>query len=105
MHIGEGIMGLRFKMASLNDLEVLVRTRIEVLKAVNELDEETDMSIVAEESCEYYKNTLKSGDHVAYLVFDGNKFVASGGISFFRVMPTFHNPTGRKGYIMNIYTG
>lgn len=31
-------------------------------------------------------------------------FVGAGGISFFRVMPTYHNPTGWKAYIMNMYT-
>lgn len=41
---------------------------------------------------------------MAYLVFDGNEFVGAGGISFFQVMPTFHNPTGKKAYIMNMYT-
>ena len=42
--------------------------------------------------------------HIAYLVFDGEKFVGAGGISFFRVMPTFNNPSGNKAYIMNMYT-
>ena len=29
---------------------------------------------------------------------------STGGISYFQVMPTYHNPTGRKAYIMNMYT-
>lgn len=41
---------------------------------------------------------------MAYLVFDGHEFVGASGISFFQVMPTFHNPTGKKAYIMNMYT-
>ena len=31
-------------------------------------------------------------------------FVGAGGISYYAVMPTFHNPTGKKAYIMNMYT-
>ena len=27
-----------------------------------------------------------------------------GGVSFYQVMPTYHNPTGQKAYIMNLYT-
>lgn len=38
------------------------------------------------------------------MVFDGNRFVGAGGVSFFQVMPTYHNPSGRKAYIMNMYT-
>lgn len=28
----------------------------------------------------------------------------AGGISYYRVMPTYHNPSGNKAYIMNMYT-
>jgi len=37
-------------------------------------------------------------------VYDGEKVVATGGVSFYRVMPTCCNPSGRKAYIMNMYT-
>lgn len=32
------------------------------------------------------------------------KFVGAGGVSFFQVMPTYHNASGEKAYIMNMYT-
>ena len=38
------------------------------------------------------------------IVFDEDTFVGAGGISYFQVMPTYHNPTGKKAYIMNMYT-
>lgn len=31
-------------------------------------------------------------------------FVGTGAVSFFQVMPTYHNPSGNKAYIMNMYT-
>ena len=62
------------------------------------------MSEVKRQSFEYYQNALKSDTHLAYLVFDGEAFVGAGGISYFQVMPTYHNPTGKKAYIMNMYT-
>lgn len=31
-------------------------------------------------------------------------FALSNGASFYQVMPTYHNPTGKKAYIMNMYT-
>ena len=42
--------------------------------------------------------------YTAYLVFDEEKFVGAGGVSYFQVMPTYHNPSGYKAYIMNMYT-
>lgn len=97
-------MELNYKKATLEDLEVLTETRIEVLRAANRLSEDIDMSEVKKQSYEYYQVALQNDTHVAYLVFDGDGFVGAGGVSFFRVMPTYHNPTGEKAYIMNMYT-
>ncbi len=96
--------GLNYRRASLEDLELLVRTRIQVLRAANGLEDWVDLSRVEEQSREYYREALPAGDHTAILVFDGDRFVGAGGVSFFRVMPTCHNPTGRKAYVMNMYT-
>lgn len=97
-------MEFDYKRAGLEDMELLVKTRIEVLRAANCLGDGTEMPLVEQQSREYYEECLKAETHIAYLVFDGEKFIGAGGISFFRVMPTYHNPTGWKAYIMNMYT-
>lgn len=97
-------MELTYKKASIDDLDLLVRTRIEVLRSANQLDESADMTEVEEQSYDYYSKTLEEKDHAAYLVFDQETFAGAGGVSFYRVMPTYHNPTGQKAYIMNMYT-
>lgn len=93
-----------YKRADLNDIEELVRTRIIVLRAANKLSKDTDMSKVRQASYEYYQRALKSGEHIAYLVYDNQTFVGAGGVSFYQVMPAYHNPSGKKAYIMNMYT-
>ena len=97
-------MDLVFKRAKPEDIEILTKTRIEVLKAANQLPDDTDMSKVERETYNYYKMALRDGSHIAYLVFDADRFVGAGGVSFFQVMPTYHNPSGNKAYIMNMYT-
>lgn len=97
-------MNIHYRKATLEDLEVLVRTRIEVLRAANKLEADTDMSEVSRQSHLYYQNALSNGTHTAYLVYDGSRFVGAGGVSYFQVMPTYHNPSGNKAYIMNMYT-
>jgi len=97
-------MNLTYKKATIDDLEILTESRITILRAANKLPNNEDMSVVKEESYRYYQEALTNDTHVAYLVFDGANFVGAGGISFFKVMPTFHNPTGQKAYIMNMYT-
>ncbi len=97
-------MELIYRKATLDDLDLLTETRIIVLRAANRLGEEADLSEVEEQSRRYYREALAEDSHAAYLVFDGDSFVGAGGVSFFRVMPTVCNPTGRKAYIMNMYT-
>lgn len=97
-------MELTYKKAELGDIEMLTRTRIEVLRAANQLDETADMAEVERQSYDYYRTALSDGSHVAYLVYCDGAFAGAGGVSFFRVMPTCHNPTGKKAYLMNMYT-
>lgn len=97
-------MDLIYKRATSEDIDILTKTRIEVLRAANQLSDDIDMSEVEKESYNYYQKALCDGSHIAYLVFDGKRFVGAGGVSFFQVMPTYHNPSGNKAYIMNMYT-
>ncbi|WP_022776072.1 GNAT family N-acetyltransferase [Butyrivibrio sp. AE2015] len=95
---------MNFRKATIEDLDILVTTRIEVLRAANRLDASVDMSEVERQSRDYYSKAMADGSHIAYLVFDGDKFIGAGGVSYYRVMPTYHNTSGEKAYIMNMYT-
>jgi len=97
-------MNITYQRAGLTELDLLVSTRIQVLQAANQLDAAVDMSIVERESRLYYQEALRQGKHVAYLVWDEKIVIGTGGVSFYQVMPTCHNPTGYKAYIMNMYT-
>lgn len=85
-------------------MDELVKTRISVLRAANKLSEDADLSEVERESREYYTQALKAGEHIAYLVYGKEELIGAGGVSFYRVLPTYHNPSGKKAYIMNMYT-
>ena len=97
-------MNVIYKKAVIEDVNFLTKSRIEVLRAANRLADTVDMAEVEAQSYDYYKKALSDGTHTAYLVFDGNRFIGAGGISYFRVMPTYHNASGNKAYIMNMYT-
>ncbi len=97
-------MNLIYKKATIDDIDILAKSRIEVLRAANQLADDVDMSEIEAQSYDYYKKALSDGTHTAYLVFDGDQFIGAGGISYFRVMPTYHNASGNKAYIMNMYT-
>lgn len=93
-----------YRRATPDHIDELVRTRITVLRAANKLPDDADMSAVERETFAYYRRALESGEHIAYLVYDNGTFIGAGGVSFYQVMPTYHNPSGKKAYIMNMYT-
>ena len=97
-------MNLIYKKATIEDIDILTKTRVEVLRVANKLSADTNMEEVRRQSYDYYKNALCNGMHIAYLVLVENQIVGTGGVSFFQVMPTYHNPSGKKAYIMNMYT-
>ncbi len=96
-------MSIEYRRATPDMIRLLVSTRIEVLRAANLLNASVDMSEVAAQSEAYYREALANCSHTGILAFDGDAFVGAGGVSYYRVMPTFHNPTGRCAYIMNMY--
>lgn len=97
-------MAFIYKQATAADLDLLTETRVQVLLAANGLPDHTDMEEVRRQTRRYYQTALPDGSHIAYLVFDDSRLAGAGGVSFFQVMPTYHNPSGKKAYIMNVYT-
>ena len=77
-------MGYRYKKAAVDDLDLLVDTRIKVLRAANQLSDDVDMSEIRVQSYRYYSRALCDGTHIAYLVFDGQNLWAPAASAFFR---------------------
>lgn len=59
-------MKLEYRIATIDDLDLLTKTRIEVLRAANDLDDSIDMSEVEMKSRAYYENALKNNLHTAF---------------------------------------
>lgn len=93
-----------YKKADCGDLDALVKMRTEVLRAANKLSEKVDLAEVETESEKYYKSALENQMHIAYLVYDAQQVIGAGGVSFYQVLPAYHNANGWKAYIMNMYT-
>ena len=89
------------RIATKDDIEALMSSRLEMLKVVNGLPEDyvfTDQLI--NESRDYFLN----GDHLTVLATDGDEVVGCASMSFIRIMPTFGHPTGKRAHLMNVYT-
>jgi GNAT superfamily N-acetyltransferase len=93
---------ITFRKAVLTDIPELVRLRIEFISKINNASEcSLDLS---KELFNYFKQSMEEGTFVAWLASDNENLIATSGICFYTVPPTFSNLTGRTSYIMNMYT-
>lgn len=93
-----------FRRATVDDITILVKNRMKLLQSANCLENVNPLEIVKKNLYQYYNQSLTSGDHIAYLATLDNLCIGSGDICFYQVLPTYHNPSGRKAYITNMYT-
>lgn len=85
-------------------MEILVQLRLEVLRKLNHLTADANLSKIEVETRRYYETHFAQDLHAAWLVFDKSCVAGAGGVTFYQVMPTYHNPSGKRACIMNICT-
>ncbi|MBE7073375.1 MAG: GNAT family N-acetyltransferase [Ruminococcaceae bacterium] len=92
---------MEYKIATNDDIELLMSSRLEMLRVVNGLSEDYVYSDeIVRESRDYFLN----GDHLTVLAIDGGEVIGCASMSFMWIMPTFSHPTGRRAHLMNVYT-
>ena len=82
------------------DREEFVSLKSRVLRAANKLSDNTDMKEVERESRSFFD----TGDHVTLYAYADGCFAGCGSVCFYALMPTYHNASGKKAYVMNMYT-
>ena len=91
---------VEFKIATNDDIELLMSSRLEMLKVVNNLPQDYEYTDeIVNESRDYFLN----GDQVTVLALDGDIVAGCASMSFMRIMPTFSHPTGKRAHLMNVY--
>lgn len=92
---------MEIKKATQNDIDDLMQLRLEMLKVVNSLNEDTNFDEkLIQCSREYFLN----GDQTTVFAMEGNKIAGCASISYITIMPTFSHPTGKRAHLMNVYT-
>ena len=90
-----------YKVATVDDMEQMMSSRLEMLRVVNDLDLAYEYSDeIVESSIEYFKN----GDHTTVLAMDGDRVIGCATMCYIYIMPTFSHPTGKRAHLMNVYT-
>ncbi len=93
--------GVDYKIATSDDMEQMMSSRLEMLKVVNDLDYTYEYSNdLIESSIEYFKK----GDHTTVLALDGKRVIGCASMCYMYIMPTFSHQTGKRAHLMNVYT-
>ena len=82
-------------------MDLLMSSRLEMLKVVNDLDFEYEYS---EEIIENSRKYFEEGDQTTVLAMDGERVIGCATICYINMMPTFSHPTGKRAHLMNVYT-
>ena len=97
-------MDFILKRAEVADAELLAEMRLEMRKE----RETANCPMSDEEFYQYlltfFREHLADGSFISYIVYDGTQAAACSGLSIQVHPPTFENPTGKHGYITNMYT-
>ena len=92
---------MEIRIADKKDIDLMMSSRLEMLKEVNSLDTNYQYSeSFVEESRRFFLN----GDQTTVLALDGERVIGCATICYFSVMPTFSHPTGKRAHLMNVYT-
>ncbi len=92
---------INIRIATTDDIEAMMSSRLEMLKVVNDLLADYEYSDeMVRESRDYFLH----GDHMTVLALDGDAVIGCASMSFIRIMPTFAHPTGKRAHLMNVYT-
>ena len=89
------------RIADRNDIELMMSSRLEMLREVNSLDADYQYDeAFVEASREYFLN----GDQTTVLALDGDRVAGCASICYIKMMPTFCHPTGYRAHLTNVYT-
>jgi ribosomal protein S18 acetylase RimI-like enzyme len=92
---------IEYKITTKEDIDLLMSSRLVMLREVNHLSEDYEYSQeLVNSSREYFLN----GDQTTVLAIDGGKVVGCASISYMTIMPTFSHVTGKRSHLMNVYT-
>lgn len=97
-------MDVGIRQATADDMELLMKWRMEVLHEVFAIPENHPTEKLEAENSKYYERALRTEEHIACFAWVENQIVGCGGICLYQEMPSPDNPDGRCAYLMNIYT-
>jgi len=101
MTVNESIF---YRKATIEDCDALTKIRMDNMEKYMNIESDEDRDALRKSIKRHFENTIADGSLITWLACDGDKIIATGGLTFFTVTPSMTNITGKQGYITNMYT-
>ena len=96
-----GTQVIEYRIATKEDMDLLMSSRLEMLKVVNNLDHSYKYS---DEMIENSRKYFENGNQTTVLALDGDRVIGCATMCYIYIMPTFSHTTGKRAHLMNVYT-
>ncbi len=96
-----GTQEIEYRIATKEDMDLLMSSRLEMLKVVNNLDHSYKYS---DEMIENSRKYFENGNQTTVLALDGDRVIGCATMCYIYIMPTFSHTTGKRAHLMNVYT-
>lgn len=97
----EKTMDIQYRIATAEDLDLLIQSRTETLRDVNHLAEDY---VFSDEFLEASRTYFLEGNQETVLALCGDRVIGCATMCYINMMPTFSHPTGKRAHLMNVYT-
>ena len=95
-------MNVTYRKATLNDIELLVNTRVSLIDEDSGLNEDEKINLYDSNKL-YMQDAMKQETFVSFLAFDGDTFIGTASACLYAVLPGKKLPKGKNAYIQNVY--
>ena len=93
-----------FRKADSNDVGELINLRKEQLLEENLKEGRNDERNIDNELKEYFTKNIINNTFISWVAIENNRIIATSGLCFYQLPPTFSNPSGKVAYVTNMYT-
>ena len=90
------------RQAEIKDIEDVIKLRMALIKEANHIEDEEELSELEVNVTQYLQEHLTK-EFLAWVIEEDGEIVAASGLNLLSKPPTYSNPTGKEGFIMNIY--
>ena len=90
-----------FRLATEEDQALMLSSRLEMMRVVNHLpdDYQFDPALVSQT-----EEAFRSIDQDTVFAMDSGRVIGCATACYHAILPTFTNTSGRRAYILNVYT-